>query len=141
MGAGLGFLLGTSISFGLMVLYFRLDVSTLTRHDLVVFTVALTLPCAALWSRALTLRSLRIELDDRRITRIQSHPLTRSQQRISFCREDIAHIREVRKEGLIVYGRNSNGRYLDLYIPRSVENYDELRSRLAAWQPIHESWL
>jgi len=136
-----GFVLGMSIVFGLIALYFRFDFQGIRFHDVVPFTLTLILPCAALWLRAHALCSLRIELDDDRITRTELLPLRHTTQRISFLREDIAHIREIPKQGLMVRGPNSKGRYIDLEIPRSLQDYDDLRSRLAAWHPIRESWL
>jgi hypothetical protein len=103
--------------------------------------VGLTIVSAALWLRMSTLKSLRIELDDERITQTQSRPLRMPPLKISFARQDIAHIREVRKEGLYIHGRGSNGKYIELHIPRTVENYDDLRSRIAAWHPIRDAWL
>jgi len=140
VGAGLGFALGLPLGLGLVLFSFFPDTGTLTRRDLVLFGTTLVLPGVGLWLRALTLRSLRVELQDQRITLSQRLPLTRSPRQISFCREDVAHIREIRKDGLIICGRNSKGKYLDLHIPRTVDNYDDLRSRLAAWHPIQESW-
>lgn len=141
ISAGLGLLLGTPIGFGIVALCLRFRLRDLSLNDFRLFAITLIPPAIALWVRATTLRSLRIELEENRLTRIQKHPLTRSPQRLSFTREDVAHIREIPKQGLMVHGRNSKGRYLDLEVPRSLENYDDLRSRLAAWQPIHESWL
>jgi len=126
---------------GLMALYFRLDPRSLTAHDLVSTMFMVGLPCAGLWLQSLTLGSLRIELDDNRITRIQNRPLWGSPSRISFERQTIAHIREVGKNGLMIHGPGRKGRYIDLHIPRTVENYEELRVRLAAWQPVQVSWL
>jgi hypothetical protein len=103
--------------------------------------VGLTIVGAALWLRMSTLKSLRIELDDERIAQTQNRPLGMPPLKISFARQDIAHIREVRKEGLYILGRGINGKYIELHIPRTVGNYDDLRSRLAAWHPIHDSWL
>lgn len=139
LGAGLGFALGLPLGLGLVLLSFFPDAGTLTRHDLVVFGLTLILPGVALLLRARTLRSLRVELDDQRVTLSQRLPLTRSPRQISFSRGDVAHIREIRKDGLMICGRNSQGKYLDLRIPRILENYDDLRSRLAAWHPIQES--
>jgi len=130
-----------SIVFGLIALYFHFDFHGITFHDVVTFSLTLILPCTALWLRANALCSLRIELDDDHITRTALLPLRRTPQQISFLREDVAHIREVPKQGLMVHGRNFRGRYIDLEIPRSLQGYDDLRSRLAAWHPIRESWL
>ena len=114
---------------------------SLSAQEMVRPMVGLTIVSAALWLQTSTLGSFRIELDDDRITQTQNRPFGMSPVRISFSRQDIAHIREVRKDGLMVHGRGSKGAYIDLHIPRTVENYDDLRSRLAAWHPIHDSWL
>jgi len=96
--------------------------------------------CAVLWLHTLTLSSLQIELDDDRITRthrlLWGSPLT-----ISFGRDDVGHIREVGKSGLMICGRGRKGRYIDLHIPHLVENYDELKAHLAEWQPVRNSWI
>ena len=114
---------------------------SLTAQDMFRPMVGLTIVSAALWLQTSTLKSFRVELDDDRITQTQNRPLGIPPLKISFARTDIAHIREVRKEGLYIHGRGSNGKYTELHIPRTVENYDDLRSRLAAWHPIHDSWL
>ena len=119
---------------------FHLDRSTLTSHDVWSIAIMLGIPCVMLWLSTNVTKSFQIQLEDERITRLQNHPLGRSVLKISFARQDIGHIREVQKSGLYLRGRNSDGRWIDLQIPRSIENYDDLRSRLAAWQPIHETW-
>jgi hypothetical protein len=120
---------------------FHLDRSTLTTRDIWSITTMLGIPCALLWLNANAMKSFRIQLEDDRVIRIQNHPLGFSPLIISFVRKDIGHIREVRKDGLYIHGRGCNGKYIELHIPRTVENYDDLRSRLAAWHPIHDSWL
>ena len=114
---------------------------SLSAQEMVRPMVGLTIVSAALWFQTSTLKSLRIELDDERITQTQNRPFGMSPAKISFARQDIAHIREVPKHGLYIHGRGSKGKYVELHVPRTVENYEDLRSRLAAWQPIHDSWL
>jgi hypothetical protein len=141
IAAILGVLVAMPVCVGMVALCFRLDTHSLSVHDVVTAIAMLGIPCAAVLLHSFTLPSLRIELEDERITRTQNRPLGASPLRISFDRREINHIREVRNSGLMVHGRGSKGRYIDLQIPRSVENYDELKARLAAWQPIHESLL
>jgi hypothetical protein len=101
----------------------------------------LGLPCLLLWLHASMMKSFQIQLEDDRITRIQNHPFGHSTLKISIARQDVGHIREAPKSGLYLRGRNGDGRWIDLQIPRTLENYDDLRSRLAAWHPIGDSWL
>ena len=114
---------------------------SLTLHDIYSMLWMLGLPCALLWLYTTAMPSLQIQLEDDRITQLLNLPFTRSPRKISFARTDIAHIREVGKSGLYVHGRSAEGKYFDLHVPRSLENYDDLRSRLAAWHPIQPSWL
>jgi len=120
---------------------FHLDRSTLTTLDLCSIAWMLRLPCMALWLHANMMKSFQIQLEDDRITRIQNHPFGHFTLKISIARQDVGHIREVQKSGLYLHGRNGDGRWIDLQIPRSLENYDDLRSRLAVWHPIHDSLL
>jgi len=113
---------------------------TLDWRDVWSIFIMLAIPCAMLWLSTNVMKSIRIQLEDNRITRVQNHPFGHSTLTISIARTDIGHIREVSKDGLYVRGRNPDGRWIDLHVPRSIENYDELRSRLAAWQPIQETW-
>jgi hypothetical protein len=129
------------LSVGVFAVLGRVDVPSLTTHDVGVFLFGLGLPSAALWTRTIMLRSLRIELEDSRITMTQDRLFWGYPLRISFSREEISHIREVGKSGLMVRGLGTKGRYIDLHIPPFVENYDELKGRLSAWQPVHKSWL
>jgi hypothetical protein len=129
------------VSIGLVALYFRLDLRSLTLRDFASTILMLGIPCAALWLHTLTLPSLKIEFEDDRITKTQVRPFGTAPLKLSFDREEINHIREVRRSGLMVRGRGSRGRYIDLHIPRSVENYDDLKSRLTAWYPVQESWM
>lgn len=129
------------VSVAVFALFARLDIPSITTHDVGVLLFGLGLPSAAVWTRTVMLRSLRIELDDGRITMTQDRLFWGSPLRISFSREEVGHIREVGKSGLMVRGRGTKGRYIDLHIPPFVENYDELKGRLAAWQPVHKSWL
>jgi hypothetical protein len=119
----------------------RVNTGSMSADDYVRPLVGIGVLCAGLWVRALTLSSLRIELEDNRITRTQHRPFGLKPLRISFNRTDIAHIREIPKHGLIICVRNIQKRYVDLEIPKSIENYDDLRGHLASWQPIHDSWL
>jgi hypothetical protein len=128
-------------SVALIVLFLPLGPRSLGIRDVAQMLFMLALPCAALWLHTVTLPSLQIQLEDERITRTQNHPLLRTPLRISFRRDEIANIREVRKSGLMIRGRGSKGRYIDLHIPRLVENYDELKGYLNAWHPVHDSWL
>ena len=114
---------------------------SLSAQEMVRPMVGLAVVSAALWLQTSTLKSFRIELDDGDITQTQDRPFGMLPLRISFARQDIARIREVRKDGLMIHGRNSKGKYIDMHIPRTLENYDDLRSRLAAWHPIRNSWL
>lgn len=120
---------------------FHVDRSTLTSRDVWSIAIILVMPCTMLWLSANVMQSLQIQLEDDHITRIQDQPLGLSAWKISFARQDIGHIREVQKAGLYLHGRNSDGRWIDLHVPRMIENYDDLRARLAAWQPIHETWI
>ena len=120
---------------------FHLDRSTLTTRDLWSIGLMLGLPCMLLWLHANMMKSFQIQLEDDRITRVQNYPFGHSTLKISIARQDVGHIREVPKSGLYLHGRNGDGRWIDLQIPRALENYDDLRSRLAAWHPIHHSWL
>jgi hypothetical protein len=129
-----------SVAVAAIALYARLDLQ-FTTHDAGVFLFGLGLPGAALWVRSYMLRSLRIELEDGRISMTHDRPFWQSPLRISFDRQDIGHIREVGNSGLMIRGRGHRGRYIDLHIPRFVENYDELKSQLSAWQPIRNSWM
>jgi hypothetical protein len=129
------------LSVAVVALFARLDVHSLTTHDACVLLFGLGLPSAALWMRTIMLRSLQIELEDNRITMTQNRLFWGSPLRISFSREEVGHIREVGKSGLMVRGLGTKGRYIDLHIPPFVENYDELKGRLSAWQPVHKSWL
>jgi hypothetical protein len=114
---------------------------SLSAQEMVRPMVGLTIAGIALWLHTSTLGSFRIELEGDRITQTQNRPFGISPLKLSFPRQDIAHIREVRKDGLYIHGRGSNGKYIDMHIPRTLENYDDLRSRLAAWHPIQDSWL
>lgn len=118
---------------------FHLDRSTLTTRDLWSIGSALGLPCMLLWLHANMMKSFQIQLEDDCITRIQNHPFGHSTLKISIARQDVGHIREVAKFGLYLHGRIRDGRWIDLQIPRALENYDDLRSRLVAWHPIHDS--
>jgi hypothetical protein len=129
------------LSTALVGFFFLGGHQSLSAQEMVRPMVGLTIVSAALWFQTSTLKSLRIELDDERIAQTQNRPLGMPPLKISFARQDIAHIREVRKEGLYILGRGINGKYIELHIPRTVGNYDDLRSRLAAWHPIHDSWL
>jgi hypothetical protein len=129
------------LSIGLIALCFHLDPHSLTTHDYLSVIVGLGMPCAALWLCTLTLPSLKIELEDDRITKTQERPLWGTPLKVSFSRDDVSHIREVGKSGLMIRGRGRNGRYIDLHIPRLVENYDELKTSLATWQPVQNSWI
>ena len=122
-------------------LLFHSDRSTLTTRDIWSIMLMLGIPCALLWLHANVMKSFRIQLEDDRITRVQNHPFGLSPLKISFARQDIGHIREVQKDGLYLRGRDQDGRWADIQVPRTVENYDDLRCRLAAWHPIHDSWL
>ena len=93
-----------------------------------------------LWLSTNVMKSVQIQLEDDRITRIQNHPFGHSTLTITIARRDIGHIREVSKSGLYLRGRNTDGRWVDLQVPRSIEKYDEIRARLAVWQPIRETW-
>lgn len=124
----------------LTVVCFRLKVNSIT-DEFVRPLVGLALITAVMLLSAVCPYSLRIELEDDTIRRIQSRPFGLAPLVISFSRGDIAHIRENQKYGIMVHGRGRKGRYLDLHIPRFINNYDELRGRLAAWQPIQNSWL
>ena len=119
---------------------FHLDRSTLTSHDLWSIAIMLGIPCAMLWLSTNVMKSVQIQLEDDRITRIQNHPFGHSTLTITIARRDIGHIREVSKSGLYLRGRNTDGRWVDLQVPRSIEKYDEIRARLAVWQPIRETW-
>ena len=120
---------------------FHLDRNTLTTRDLWSIGAILGLPCMLLWLYANIMKSFQIHLEDDRITQVQNHSFGHFTFKTSIARQDIGHIREVPKSGLYLRGRKSDGRWIDLQIPRSLENYDDLRSRLAAWQPIQEGWL
>jgi len=120
---------------------FHLDRSTLSTRDLCSIGSMLGPPCVLLWLHANMMKSFQIQLEDDRITRVQNHPFGRSTLKISIARQDVGHIREVQKSGLYLHGRDGDGRWIDLPIPRTLENYQDLRSRLAAWHPIHDSWL
>jgi hypothetical protein len=128
------------LSVALVAWFMRLDAGSLTTHDVGVLIVGLGLPSAALFLNTLTLPSLRVEIEDDRITKTQNRPIGGS-LRISFNRQEIGHIREVGKHGLMIRGLGRRGRYIDVQIPRLLEDYDELKGRLAAWQPIHKSWI
>jgi hypothetical protein len=134
-------LVAVPLSTALVVFCFSSGHQSLSAQEMVRPMVGLTIVSAGLCLRMSTLKSLRIELDDERITQTQNRPFGMSPAKISFARQDIAHIREVLKHGLYIHGRGGNGKYIELHIPRTVEHYDDLRSRLAAWQPIHDSWL
>jgi hypothetical protein len=125
----------------LVVFCFSGGRQSLSAQEMVRPMVGLTIAGIALWLHTSTLGSFRIELEGDRITQTQNRPFGISPLKLSFPRQDIAHIREVRKDGLYIHGRGSNGKYIDMHIPRTLENYDDLRSRLAAWHPIQDSWL
>jgi hypothetical protein len=125
----------------LVVFCFSGGRQSLSAQEMVRPMVGLTIVGIALWLHTSTLGSFRIELEGERITHTQNRPFGMSPLKISFPRQDIAHIREVCKDGLYIHGRGSKGAYIDMYIPRTLENYDDLRSRLAAWHPIQDSWL
>ena len=108
------------VSVGLIAVCFRLDSHTLTIHDIVTPMLMVGTACAVLWLCTRTLPSLQIELDDDRITKTQDRPLWGSPLTISFGRDDIGHIREVGRSGLMIRGRGRKGRYIDLHIPRSA---------------------
>ena len=107
------------VSVGLIAVYFRLDLHSLTIHDIVTPMLMVGAACAVLWLYTLTLSSLQIELDDDRITRTH-RLLWGSPLKVSFGRDDVGHIREVGKSGLMIRGRGRKGRYIDLHIPRSA---------------------
>ena len=125
----------------LVVFYFSGGRQSLSAQEMVRPMVMLTIAGAALCLHTSTLGSFRIELEGDRITQSQNRPLGMPPSKISFARQDIAGILEFRKHGLMIHGRGSKGAYIDMYIPRTLENYDDLRSRLAAWHPIRNSWL
>jgi hypothetical protein len=129
------------LSTALVSFFFLGGHQSLSAQEMVRPMVGLTIVSAALRLQTSTLKSLRIELGDDRITQTQNRPFGISPLKISFARHDIAHIRELRKDGLMIHGRGSKGAYIDMYVPRTLEKYDELRSRLAAWHPIRDSWL
>jgi hypothetical protein len=108
-------------------LLFHFDRSALTGRQLWAIPFVLGFPCAALWLHVNMMKSLRIEMEDDRITGIQNHPFSHSPRAISFVRHEIRHIRAGRHSALYIHGRNSNGRWIDLYIPAWLENYDDLR--------------
>ena len=87
------------------------------------------------------MKSLRIEMKDDRISGIQKLPFARSPHTISFARHDIGYIGEGRHSGLYIHGRNSEGRWTDLHLPASLENYGDIRARLATCQPIRGTLL
>jgi hypothetical protein len=113
---------------------------TLTGRDVWSISIMLGIPCAILWLSTTVMKSVQIQLGEDRITRIQNHPFGHSQLKVTFARHEIGHIREVSKSGLYLRGRNSDGRWIDLDVPRSIENYDEIRTHLATWYPIRETW-
>jgi hypothetical protein len=141
VGAAIALFIGVPVGGALGAMCVGLRLSSITTRDIPTFAISLGLPVLALLLRAVTMPSLRYELEDDRVTRVQQNPLTRALQRLSFSRREIRHIREVRKSGLVIHGRGSGGKYIDLEIPPYIENYDELRGHLAAWQPIHDSWI
>ena len=118
---------------------FHLDRGTLSSRDVLSIAVMLGIPCTILWLSTNVMKSVQIQLENDRITRIQNHPFAHSILKITFSSQDIGHIREVSKSGLYLRGRNSDGRWADLHVPRSIENYDEIRAHLAAWHPIRKS--
>lgn len=120
---------------------FHLDRSTLTTRDFWSIGSMLGLPCLLLWLHANMMKSIQIQLEDARIIRIQNHPFGHSTLKISIARQDVGHIREAPKSGLYLEGRNGDGRWIDLQIPSTLESYEDLRSRLAAWHPIGDAWL
>ncbi|HKV77815.1 MAG TPA: hypothetical protein VJP02_06735 [Candidatus Sulfotelmatobacter sp.] len=125
----------------LVVFHFSGGRQSISAREMVRPMVVLTIAGAALWLHTSTLESFRIQLDGDRITQTQNRPFGMPPSKISFTRQDIAYIREFRKDGLMIHGRGSKGTYIDMYIPRTLEDYDDLRSRLAAWHPIRDSWL
>jgi hypothetical protein len=129
------------LSTALVVFCFSRGHQSVSAQEMIRPMVGLTIVSAALWLHTSTLGSFRIELDDDRITQTQNRPFGMSPLKISFARQDVAHIRKVHKDGLMIHGRGSKGAYIDMHIPRTVENYDDLCSRLASLQPIHNSWL
>ena len=110
-------------------------------HDVWSVALMLGIPCAMLWLSTNVMESIQIRLEDDRIVRMQNHPFGLSKLEIAFGRRDIGHIREVSRDGLYLRGRNPNGRWIDLWVPRSIENYDDLRTRVAAWHPIRQTWI
>jgi hypothetical protein len=104
--------------------FFHLDRSTLTTRDLWSIGSMLGLPCMLLWLYANMMKSFQIQLEDDRIARVQNHPFGHSTLKISIARQDVGHIREVPKSGLYLHGRNGDGRWIDLQIPRTLEDYE-----------------
>ena len=142
IGAVIGLLIGVPAGAVGAAMFVGLRLTSFTARDIAVpFAIGVGLPALALWLRAVTMPFLRFELEDDRVTRVQQNPLTHALQRLSFSRGEIRNIREVGKWGLVIHGRGNGGKYIDLQVPPYLENYDELRGHLAAWQPIHNTWL
>jgi hypothetical protein len=81
----------------LVVFCFSGGRQSLSAQEMVRPMVGLTIAGIALWLHTSTLGSFRIEVEGDRITQTQNRPFGMSPLKLSFLRQDIAHIREVRK--------------------------------------------